>query len=280
MSRARITILGILALTLLAVIWWQQTRFNPTPPLVDTNTGTSPRFIDPLKRRVETLENALFQQQQINRQLSERLSQLEQQLAVDKAPSQTEPPSTTKNDPAKPAIPVTKLQPPPTLQQKLLDAGLPLDTVERIYQRISETRLAQLELRNRAIREDWLDSPKYFEQRASLEDPASGLREQEGDAVYDQYLYAAGRPNRVMVTEVYQGSAADQAGIQTHDVILSYAQLRIFSMQELQQATTRGQEGEILLIEVLRDGERISTSVPRGPLGIAMTMTRQSAQPW
>lgn len=163
---------------------------------------------------------------------------------------------------------------PPTLQDKLLNSNIPLDTIQRIEQQIGQNRLARLQLRDQAIREDWIDSPEYFEKEQQLPGATDGIREQFGDRIFDQYLYASGRPNRVLVREVYSGTAANDAGIEPGDIILSYASQSIFSMGDLQQATTEGNSGESVLIEVLRDDLPFSTSAPRGPLGISMTIKR------
>ncbi len=266
----------------LALFFFWYTLSPPSGHKDSRSTQNHPQ-IGHLQNRISALEDALFEAQLKTRELSERVAQLEKRQGdkIDKpdlSPAQQALADEDLPTASGAGHPVKILKRPPTLQQKLLAAGLPEDTVQRIHQRIGENRLALLELRNRAIREDWMDTPEYIEQMQQLRNPAAGIREQEGDDVYDQYLYAAGRPNRVMVSEVYSGSAAEQAGIQPHDVILSYAQDRIFSMRELQRATTEGIDGEIVLVELYRDGQRLSTSVARGPLGIALTVTRLPPQ--
>ena len=226
-----------------------------------------------LLNRIETLENSLVELQS-SRQLHEfKLSELERQQI---------PPSVLHPDMVasieveeKPLEAVKKITKPPTLQEKLVTASIPLDTIQRIKQRVGENRLARLQLRDQAIREDWIDSPEYIEKEQQLPSPTGGLREEFGDQVYDQYLYASGRPNRIIVREVFSGSAAEEAGIEARDIILGYASKLIFTMSELQQATTEGNSGEPVLIEILRDDLPFTTSAPRGPLGISMTITRK-----
>jgi hypothetical protein len=280
MSTLKAMLVPLAGLVIILLLWNFSSRQSAPPSgFPSAETSEKDRHTE-LLTRIDALEGALFEQQVKTRKLDERIAQLEQPrhntLKADGS-SQTSPQQDI-HQPAAPTTKITKLKRPPTLQQKLLDAGLAQDTVERISQHIGENRLALLELRNRAIREDWMDTPEYIEQLQQLGNPAKDIREQEGDTVYDQYLYAAGRPNRVMVTEVYPGSMAQQAGIQPHDVILSYAQKRVFSMRELQRATTEGIDGEMVLMELSRDGQRLDTSVERGPLGIALTVTRMPAQ--
>lgn len=225
-----------------------------------------------LLSRIQALEDELANEQSIRQQHELRLSELEQQLINTQAI--THDTAVMETDKAS-GEPVKTSIKPQTLQEKLLATSIPLDTIQRIQQRIGQNRLTRLELRNQAIREEWIDSPEYIEKEQQLPGATDGLREEFGDQIFDQYLYASGRPNRVVVTEVYSGSAAKTAGIEPGDIILSYASSTIFSMRELQLATTEGISGEIVLIEILRDNSPFSTSVPRGPLGISMTITRK-----
>jgi len=102
----------------------------------------------------------------------------------------------------------------------------------------------------------------------------TSVREDLGDEYYDQYLYANGRPNRVKVASVMLGSAAEQAGMLDGDLILTYGQSRLFEGRELQQATSEGELGEFLSMDILRNGQLISLWVPRGPLGIRLGAAR------
>ena len=70
------------------------------------------------------------------------------------------------------------------------------------------------------------------------------------------------------------GSAAEQAGIQDGDIVLSYDNSRMFNWTELKDATAEGQLGEYVSISIYRNGEIFSFSVPRGPLGMQLGATR------
>jgi len=279
MSGIKSILLILLSALALVVIW---TLFSPQskPPLVpDIATPAQPaseQTDNDLLSRIKLLEDELANEQNIRHQHEIRLTQLEQQLAntstIDNLLSTVT--RTEKNSPPKEQVRF-KL---PTLQDKLLAAHIPLDTIQRIQQRVGQNRLARLQLRDQAIREDWLDSPEYIEKTQQLPRATEGLREEFGEQLFDRYLYESGRPNRVLVREVFSGSAAQEAGIQAQDIILSYASELIFSMSELQQVTTEGVAGEPVLIELLRDGIPLSTSAPRGPLGISMTLTRKQPE--
>ena len=72
------------------------------------------------------------------------------------------------------------------------------------------------------------------------------------------------------------GSAAEEAGIQKGDIVLSYDDNRMFTWTELKDATSQGELGEYVSISIYRNGEIFSFSVPRGPLGMQLGATRLS----
>jgi len=158
----------------------------------------------------------------------------------------------------------------------LLGHGVQPAEVERLREAFDESELALLELENQARREGWFDDPRY---RQELRAQRLALREELGDDRFDRLLYATGRQNRVVVTDLLHGSAAQRSGVQKGDEILSYAEERIFRPMELKQATTDGTPGERVPLEVWRDGSRTRLWVPRGPLGIQMQQKRLPP-PW
>lgn len=272
----------LLAATCLVLVWM---KFSPGQIAVPESgtplqTIASDRDLKSLITRIETLEadltNELVQRQQIER----RLNKLEE-LTADSIPaiteqtlSQTSPLQTENNELDNEPNTKEAL----SLESNLLAAGLAPEIIQAMQQRMDQNRLSMLQLRDQATREGWNDSEKYQEKMFELRDSSRGIREEFGDRQYDQYLHASGRPNRVVVREVYRGSAADLAGLQAGDIIINYASSNIYSMSELRQATVAGNAGETVLLEVLRNDNPISTSVPRGPLGISMNSTRIQPQ--
>lgn len=266
---------SLLGLVLIWILLAPKTKQIDNPDKQAVNPQMVEQSENVLLTRIESLESELSSEQSIRQQIEFRLSRLEQQLLNSPAISHESAVIDTDTKPVKSPPPRIK---PPTLQDKLLASSIPLDTIQRIQQKVGENRLARLQLRNQAIREEWIDSPEYIEKEQQLPRPTEGLKEQFGDEIYDQYLYASGRPNRVIVREVFSGSTAENADIQPGDIILSYASELIYSMNELQQATTEGIAGEPVLIEILRNDLPFSTSVARGPLGISMTVTRKKPE--
>ena len=169
---------------------------------------------------------------------------------------------------------------PETRDQQALalsQAGFADFEVEQILQLHHQHQLSRLELRDRATREGWRDTADYRVALREVGDRAAEVRrELSDDAQFDQYLYAVGLSNRVMLQSTIPQGEAELAGLQSGDVIATYAGRRVFRMRELQQATTAGERGEMVPIEIERDGDRFEVYVPRGPLGVTIVGSRQS----
>lgn len=161
-------------------------------------------------------------------------------------------------------------------EQALIELGVDPVEAERLRQRYEEAELERLYLRDQAVREGWAGTRRHFNEgvRVELE-----LRQELGEERYDQMLYALGRNNRVVVRDVLSDSPAEQAGLEPGDVVLSYGDRRIFRAQELQNQTARGEAGDYVRVDVVRDGERRTISVPRGPLGAVIRESRLPPEP-
>ena len=156
-------------------------------------------------------------------------------------------------------------------EQALTEGGVPAAEIARLRESFDASEMALIELRNQAMREGWLRTGRYWNELRELR---MGLREEIGDDAFDLMLYATGRSNRVIVTDVLRGSPGEQAGLQAGDVILSYAGQRIFKAPELQQATSSGRPGERVAMYVLRDGREERFFIPRGPVGTKLKAGR------
>lgn len=154
-------------------------------------------------------------------------------------------------------------------------AGVPDDTASLIQRQQDQQTLNRLELLDRAGREGWANTDRLDAELENLEASSPNLREQLGDDAYDRYLYHAGRPNRVVVASVIEGSVADQAGIQAGDSLLSYDANRLFSMQDLRSSIQQGVRNEPVVLQITRDGQFLTMDAVRGPLGITMSADRE-----
>lgn len=146
--------------------------------------------------------------------------------------------------------------------ERFIEAGFTPDRVDWIERRIAMLRLEMLEAEYEAAR-----GGEAFDPRSapSLD---QRLRAELGDAEYERYLVATGRPTRVPVRGVLPGSSAERAGLRPGDSLVSYAGERVFGMEDLERLTLQGRPGESVVVEVMRNGQSMQLHLPRGPLGI------------
>ncbi len=162
-----------------------------------------------------------------------------------------------------------------SLKDVLSNSGIEQELVSRILDLIGKNKMDLLSLRDQAARNGWIDSDQYIEARAALADPSYELHTNLGSELYDHYLYAIGKDNRILIGEVYQNSQAEALGFLRGDMIIKYGQEYIFTMTDLIQATSGGDVGEPVLVEFQRDGMHMYETVQRGPLGIEMEAVSQ-----
>ncbi len=156
----------------------------------------------------------------------------------------------------------------------LMRGGIDASLAEDIVRRKNSIELKRLALQDRATRDGYLNTQRYYNELSEINEQDVSLREELGDDRYDEYLFNSKQNNRIRISSVMLGSAAEQAGIQKGDIVLSYDNHRMFSWQELKDATSEGELGEYIAINIYRNGEVFSFSVPRGPLGVQLGATR------
>ena len=161
-----------------------------------------------------------------------------------------------------------------TMADNLVSAGIDNVTAEDIARRRNLSDLNRLELRDRAIREDYIDTDRYQQEMRELLSDQTSIREEVGDQYYDRYLYLTGRANRIGVASIMEGSAAQSAGVQSGDLIIQYDDQRMYNWNDLQLATTQGQRSESVNLTVQRAGSELMISIPRGPLGVRLNSVR------
>ena len=158
-------------------------------------------------------------------------------------------------------------------QQALLDSGMDGSLVSELKSTFERLEMERLYLRDQAAREGW-DRERIRNEMQLLESTEDDLRERLGESAYDAYLYASGQTNRVAVSSVLESAQAGQAGIKPGDHIIRYDSQPIYNWRELRSATTSGNIGDSVEVEVDRDGETLQFYLMRGPLGIRMDALR------
>ncbi|MGK0398636.1 MAG: hypothetical protein ACJA0I_000930 [Gammaproteobacteria bacterium] len=154
-------------------------------------------------------------------------------------------------------------------EQALVDSGMTGGQAIELKSFFEQQELQQLFLRDQAAREGW-DRQRYSDEFQTLNDKEDALKARLGNSAYDAYLFASGQSNRVSVISVLATAPAGTAGILAGDHILRYDNRRIYSGIELRQATTGGNAGDSVSVQVERDGKTLEFYLNRGPLGIRM----------
>jgi hypothetical protein len=150
---------------------------------------------------------------------------------------------------------------------KLARLGYSPDEIARIRERWSESVMNELYLGDARARGEAKPGKKMRMLRGAIN---LELRADLGDESYDALLYATNQKNRVLITDVLDGSPASEAGIRPGDEVLSYDGNRIFNPFAFKAGTSRGELGEWVAVEVLRGGESYRLFARRGPLGVRL----------
>lgn len=271
MNRKLITILSLFAVGILVGIAIMSVR-DDEKSLQVTSTGERPSGFVQLRpdesrvrddrleaRQLHVLENRIAE-------LESRIIELEQAATIQTDTGTSPPPSRVNaRDNRQNRLLTTK---------SLVKAGISEEMAADLVRRRNDIELRRLELSDRATRESYLGSKRYTDELSALLAEETSLREDLGDDAYDRYLFANGQSNRVKVTSVMLGSTAEEAGMKDGDLVLTYDQQRIFKWNELKNATSEGELGEYVNVDVSRGGQLMSLWVPRGPLGVRLGSAR------
>ena len=255
----------------------------PAPSLgASEPAGGGDRRAIRMERQLERLASKLAAEAEERRRLEQRLEGLATELTAlrasghqtpQAAASNREPVADAATAPAASAAagPADAAHASTSMERALAAAGVDPGTAADIKRRRDELALSEIYLRDQAVREGWLDTPRFGAEMADIEQQRTSVRDEIGDEAYDRYLAALNQPNRVAVDEVLLESPAAASGLQAGDVVWRYGETRIFAPNELVTATRGGVAGEAVRVEIVRQGRRFEIDVPRGPLGIRIT---------
>jgi PDZ domain len=147
------------------------------------------------------------------------------------------------------------------LVERFVAAGISADRAQWILRRTEELRMQALQAQ--------YDAARGVTDTTPISPRSNVLREELGDADYGRYLEALGRPTSVFVGDVLARSPAEQAGLQAGDQVVAYAGGRVFDMGDLNRLVLEGEPGQMVAVDVVRDGQTVQLYLPRGPIGIA-----------
>jgi hypothetical protein len=272
MLKTSLLVLGGLAAGLTIALWLQPAA-EQAPPIETAGGATSTvRARDESAGRLAALERALDEEIVQRTALEDRVAELALQLeALGERPALAREPGGTAPG-QEPQANIREIRAreqavrrgggEPAGRQfvdQLIAEGFAPDRAEWLVRRTEELRMQALQA-------------QYDAQRNGRPvDPAAGmqsLRTELGDADYERYLKASGRPSAVPVREVLASSPAERSGLQPGDEIVAYAGKRVFDMRELNELTLEGTPGESVVVDVRRDGQNVQLVMPRGPIGI------------
>jgi hypothetical protein len=146
---------------------------------------------------------------------------------------------------------------------RFIESGLTMERAQYILQREDEVAMEVLQARYEAT-QSGADAAAIADLSAS-----QLMREDLGDADYEKYLDALGRPTTINVREVLTNSPAQAAGLAPGDEIVGYDGKRVFDMNELTSLTYEGGPGGTVAIDVIRNGQPMQLYVERGPIGVS-----------
>jgi hypothetical protein len=261
----------------LAIAFWLAPGSEPgfVEPLDTSNTTAArpPPVSDTLAAaRIAALEDALDAEILERAALEERVDALAARLAALGERGAGAPPGAGSDggpprDPAAVAEFRARLRGDPAERreeaerrfvERLVAEGFTPDRAEWLVRRSEELRMEALQAQYDAQRGV----------RPATPGTMPSLRAELGDADYERYLRAEGRPTAVPVRDVLASSPAERSGLRPGDEIVSYAGRRVFDMRELNALTLEGTPGESVAVEVRRNGQLVQVVLPRGPLGI------------
>jgi hypothetical protein len=251
--------------------WWGGSSLAPTPDPHDSPTTA---------QRLDALEQELATEALRRREIEAELARLNERIAPpasgadpagsDSANSRPDS-STTVEEPsitAARASPPVRRRPPfelddNALVERFMAAGLTPERAQWIVARSQELRMQALQEQYDAAREGRPIDPSL-----AVFAPASTLRDELGDADYERYLQALDRPTSVYVRDVLATSPGARAGLKPGDQVVSFDGERVFDMSDINRLVLEGQPGQVVAVDVIRDGQLVQLYVPRGPIGI------------
>ena len=218
------------------------------------------------------LEEALIAQAERTEALARKVEQLEVQRALlaeavagEAAGSAAAPEDEAQDEDESPRSFFGRRRDPVNVD-RLVEAGMSRSEAAEIVAAVDQIAYERLQLRFEATRDGTLNSAEYREALADIPDVRQFVQDEYGDDAYDQYLYASGRPNRVIVTDVLQESPAQQLGLEAGDVLVALNDQRIYSSRDI-MAIASESSGSVPLT-VQRGDQILRYYVEPGPLGV------------
>ena len=147
-------------------------------------------------------------------------------------------------------------------QANLVAAGMAPTQAATIVATVDRLTLERLNLRFEALRDGEARSRDFRQAMSDLPDIREVIESEYGNDAYDQYLYASGRPNRVVVTDVLQDSPAQRIGLRSGDVLIGMDGQRIYSASDIMSIAADSNSVNDMPVTIHRDGVLLDLYVP------------------
>ena len=238
----------------------------PDPALhFDQSAGT--------EARIRALEAAVAQERNARMLLEEELQALYAELD-ELRPATTTAADATEDRNAPARFQEARLQrranDADSARARLVAAGFPDDRAAHIVRREAELQMESMQAMYEFRRTG--ERPENFE---TIMDPDRALRAELGDAEYERYLAATGRPTAVNVGSVLESSPGQRAGLLPGDEIVAYGGERVFNYNDLSMRTMAAPAGQSVVVDVVRDGIPMQVVIEAGPIGISSSRGRR-----
>jgi len=246
-------------------------REQPGDGAPDVEASTAPRDeLAAIVEEIEALNAALDEERSLRAALELELAFLRQEISGDRAISEPSPAPGEKEAEEKKTDEKRKEW---FDEAALRERGIDERRSRFLREQFEALQMEELYLRDQATREGWLNRSRFRAEKQQLRETA---RTELGAEDYDWLLYASGRKNRVLVHDVLENSPANAAGIRAGDLILRYDDVPVLTPNDLTTATTQGDPGSNVAVEIDRDGDVQRLYLSRGPLGARITAVRRA----
>lgn len=225
----------------------------------DPSASELDRIADTLESLTTTLNEEVGERRVLSHQVERLQESVEELQAEQRRRAERDPPPNVIDGRA--------------MDVRFAEMGFTEQDKEAIFDMVRASQVGQIELDDRARREGWIHSQRFVEESQALFTYESPIRAELGDERYDRYLYAMGRPNRIVAGSIMRTSEAQKAGFQTGDVIVRYGGEPVFGRLHLVKLRSSGVAGEPVVVEIYRNGRPMQLTIPRGPMGFGGSET-------
>jgi hypothetical protein len=276
--RTKILGVGSVAVGIIAAtVFESHLQSTPADPRAQAPAGRA-ADLAAIAGELDALNAALDEERSRRAALELELAALRQDLADTEAAGESDPGAAPADPTEKPSEPAGGPSTATPRGREWFDAaalrerGIEDRHAEYLRERFEALQMEELYIRDQAAREGWLNQPRHHQEMQRLREEA---RENLGAEDFDWLLYASGRNNRVMVRDVLESSPANAAGIRSGDLILRYDDVVVLQPTDLTTATTKGEFGSGVAVEIQRGGDVQRLYVSRGPLGARIAAVRR-----